>query len=306
MSTIFFSHSTRDRDIILPIKNKIDEITGSSLDIFLSSDEGESINAGVRWRTAIESALSNTKILFAFVTQNSVNSIWVNYEIGYANALGVRIVPVGIKFDIAQLQTPLEGFQGFNINSHNDLNRLITTLNSTFDRKHPKSFSETDFAEFERNCDTTLSKSAESRETVVEVLAASLITEEGNKCETDIISHFYGINLGFEERALLALAYYYSFDGGFSILERGREHLEFRSYPCKKDVVDRKILSDDPKTEVKKWRFALLDLCKKGLLREEPDEYSDDYRLTNLGRKCVKEIRKDILSIFEKVADEDE
>ena len=43
--TIFFSHSSKDSELILPIKKKIQEITGDMVNIFMSSD-GQSIPFG--------------------------------------------------------------------------------------------------------------------------------------------------------------------------------------------------------------------------------------------------------------------
>ena len=43
--TIFFSHSSHDRELILPVKAKLDMITAQVLDIFMSSD-GQSIPFG--------------------------------------------------------------------------------------------------------------------------------------------------------------------------------------------------------------------------------------------------------------------
>ena len=40
--TIFFSHSSKDRDAILPIKEKLMKITSGVIQIFMSSD-GQSI-----------------------------------------------------------------------------------------------------------------------------------------------------------------------------------------------------------------------------------------------------------------------
>ncbi len=43
--TIFFSHSAKDRNVILPIKEKLIKITSGVIQIFMSSD-GQSIPFG--------------------------------------------------------------------------------------------------------------------------------------------------------------------------------------------------------------------------------------------------------------------
>ena len=56
-SAIFFSHSSKDKNIILSFKNKLDKITGGVLEIFMSSD-GQSIPFGSNWIHKIEDGLS--------------------------------------------------------------------------------------------------------------------------------------------------------------------------------------------------------------------------------------------------------
>lgn len=51
--TIFFSHSSLDRDLILPIRNKLCDITSNVIKIFMSSD-GQSIPFGNNWIHKIE------------------------------------------------------------------------------------------------------------------------------------------------------------------------------------------------------------------------------------------------------------
>ncbi len=74
--TIFFSHSSKDKDLILPIKKKIENITANVIDIFMSSD-GQSIPFGHNWVHKIEEGLNRTQIMFVFVTPTSINSSWI-------------------------------------------------------------------------------------------------------------------------------------------------------------------------------------------------------------------------------------
>ena len=45
--TLFFSHSSKDKEIVLSIKNKLDIATGGVMEIFMSSD-GQSIPFGTK------------------------------------------------------------------------------------------------------------------------------------------------------------------------------------------------------------------------------------------------------------------
>ena len=38
--TLFFSHSSKDKEIVLSIKNKLDIATGGVMEIFMSSERG--------------------------------------------------------------------------------------------------------------------------------------------------------------------------------------------------------------------------------------------------------------------------
>jgi len=142
--TIFFSHSSKDRDLILPIKKKAEDITAGVLDIFMSSD-GQSIPFGHNWVHKIEEGLSNAQIMFVFVTSNSINSAWIYFEAGYAYSKGIEVVPIGIGVNIDQLKAPLNLLQGFNIMSGDSLNNIISIINKKFNTQFKEQFSDEDF-----------------------------------------------------------------------------------------------------------------------------------------------------------------
>lgn len=142
--TLFFSHSSKDKDIILSIKNKLDKATGRVMDIFMSSD-GQSIPFGTNWIHKIEEGLQTAKIMFVFVTQNSISSGWIYFEAGYAYSKGIQVIPVGIGIDIGSLKAPLNLLQGFNILSEDSLNNFITIINRTFDYHFDSVFEYSDY-----------------------------------------------------------------------------------------------------------------------------------------------------------------
>ncbi|MEK5164203.1 toll/interleukin-1 receptor domain-containing protein [Paenibacillus sp. FSL R5-0527] len=142
--TIFFSHSSKDRDLILAIKTKLDSITGGVLEIFLSSD-GQSIPFGSNWVHKIEDGLKQASVMFVFVTPNSIATNWIYFEAGFAYSKGIEVIPVGIGIDIALLKAPLSLLQGFNITSGDGLNNFISVINKKFDYRFEEKFSDNDY-----------------------------------------------------------------------------------------------------------------------------------------------------------------
>jgi len=122
--TLFFSHSSKDKDLILSIKDKLSKYTGGVIDIFMSSD-GQSVPFGTNWIHKIEEGLNSAKIMFIFVTENTISSGWIYFEAGFAYAKGIHVIPVGIGIDIGTLKAPLNLLQGFNITSADSLNKLL-------------------------------------------------------------------------------------------------------------------------------------------------------------------------------------
>ena len=144
--TIFFSHSSKDKDLIYSIKNKLDVATGGVMDIFMSSD-GQSIPFGTNWIHKIEEGLQAARIMFVFITENSISSGWIYFETGYAYSKGIQVIPVGIGVDIGALKAPLNLLQGFNVSSEDSLNNFITIINRAFDYHFPNVFVHDDYLE---------------------------------------------------------------------------------------------------------------------------------------------------------------
>ncbi|MDD2716156.1 MAG: toll/interleukin-1 receptor domain-containing protein [Candidatus Wallbacteria bacterium] len=148
---IFFSHSSKDKDVLCRLKDLFVEKTGGSIDVFLSSD-GQSIPLGKNWVHKVEEALNQAKLMFIFITPNSVRSSWVCFEAGFAYSKKIRVVPVGcLGTDIAAMNPPLSLLQGFNISNKDGLDNLIAISNDEFKHKHNLFFSENEYKEFMSN-----------------------------------------------------------------------------------------------------------------------------------------------------------
>lgn len=142
--TVFFSHSSKDKEMILPIRNTLVKGTGNSVEVFMSSD-GESIPFGRNWIHKIEAGLEASQVMFVFVTPNSINTAWIYFEAGFAYSKGIRVIPVGIGVSVGQLKPPLSLLQGFDILSKDSLNNIITVLNQEFNYKFGDVFSDEDY-----------------------------------------------------------------------------------------------------------------------------------------------------------------
>lgn len=143
--TIFFSHSSIDRDYVLELQKAINERTSGTVNIFQSSD-GESIPFGNNWVHKIEENLNKAKVMFVFVSPKSLTSSWIYFEAGFAYSKGVRVIPIGIKgVDVGKLSPPLNLLQGFNINSEAGVNNILKILNDEFTCAFPMSFNNNEF-----------------------------------------------------------------------------------------------------------------------------------------------------------------
>ncbi|MFM5842327.1 toll/interleukin-1 receptor domain-containing protein [Aeromonas sanarellii] len=144
--TIFFSHSSIDRDYISELQRGVNERTSGTVNIFQSSD-GESIPFGNNWVHKIEENLHKAKIMFVFVSPESLASSWIYFESGFAYAKNVKVIPIGIKgVDIGKLRPPLNLLQGFNLVSEAGMNNIISILNNTFQCSFSTSFNANDYA----------------------------------------------------------------------------------------------------------------------------------------------------------------
>lgn len=143
-NTVFFSHTSKDKEVVLFIQRRINEITGNSINIFMSSD-GQSIPFGSNWVHKVEEGLSLATIMFVFVTPASMKSGWIYFEAGFAYSKGIEVIPVGINTDIGNLRAPLSLLQGFNVTSADSLNNFVSVINKKYDCTFGESFTDEDF-----------------------------------------------------------------------------------------------------------------------------------------------------------------
>lgn len=196
--TLFFSHSSKDKDLILALKNKFDEFTGGVLDIFMSSD-GQSIPFGTNWIHKIEKGLQEAKIMFVFVTDNSISSGWIYFEAGYAYSKGIQVIPVGVGIDIGELKAPLNLLQGFNISSEESLNNFITIANRVFDYHFSEQFTEKDYKEILEKIEVNAIKTMDF-EKIVCLAECDLSSEYNDNYLEKIIDYLSTNNIPFSKK----------------------------------------------------------------------------------------------------------
>jgi len=147
-STIFFSHSSLDKEYISLLKSKLSNKTAKTIEIFQSSD-GESIPFGNNWVHKVEESLNNAKIMLVFISPRSMTSSWIYFEAGYSYSKDIKVIPIGIcGIDVGGLKPPLNLLQGFNIASSDGLNNLITVINREFNCEFHEAFTEQDYFDF--------------------------------------------------------------------------------------------------------------------------------------------------------------
>jgi TIR domain len=71
--TIFFSHSSRDKEQLTRLKELFTEKTGGSVEVLLSSD-GQSIPLGKNWVYRVQEGLEAAALMLVFITPNSIGS----------------------------------------------------------------------------------------------------------------------------------------------------------------------------------------------------------------------------------------
>ncbi len=290
--TIFFSHSSKDKDAILAIKNKLDNSTGGALDIFMSSD-GQSIPFGTNWIHKIEEGLQAAKIMYVFVTEVSVTSGWIYFEAGFAYSKGIQVVPVGIGIDIGTLKAPLNLLQGFNITSEDSLNNFITIINRTFDYHFKEAFDKNDYTEIISLTSLNTNK-AVGFEKIVRQTECSIYSDQtsnGEKKEYDLELCFNKI-IDYLDRNSISYSRdnkYHGIESRVCIMVYG---IKMVYYKAQKKNPNVRYSSDEPgeiKFQISPYNFTKsFDLLKELLLlmEDKPTHYlrvylQDEYEYVN-------------------------
>ena len=91
--------------------------------------------------------LRASKIMFVFLTPDSVRSQWVSFEAGFAYGQKVEVVPVGLMgIDVGAIGAPLNLLQGFNVHSPDSLSNIVAVTNRVLQFAH-QPFSKDEYEE---------------------------------------------------------------------------------------------------------------------------------------------------------------
>lgn len=94
---IFLSYARQDRGLVGAVRRALRKhgiVTGNNVVIM---DPHHKLKAGSNVRKMIKDQISSASKVVIIGSDNSANSVWVNYEAGMAAALGKPIVVVGKK-----------------------------------------------------------------------------------------------------------------------------------------------------------------------------------------------------------------
>ncbi len=142
---VFLSHSSLDKEPLAAFKKILDERAGGFVNFFLSSD-GESITFGRNWVVKVSDALAKAKVMFVFLSAQSIDSKWIHFETGYACAKDIQVVPVCLPgIDLNRISPPISLLQGFNLHSHEAMGNIVRICNDALSGKMQESFTAEDF-----------------------------------------------------------------------------------------------------------------------------------------------------------------
>ncbi|MEI9940360.1 MAG: toll/interleukin-1 receptor domain-containing protein [Pseudomonadota bacterium] len=183
--TVFFSHSSADREVAGLLKGRFIELTGGTIDVFVSSD-GQSIRVGTNWVHEVQQALERCKLMFVLVTPNSLVSSWITFEAGFAYSRGIQVVPIAmLGVTVDEMPSPLRLLQGYNVSSHRGLNNIVANVNELFHYSLPEGFTESDYTSIVELSGTALSAGLGEFTDRVEELVIRGLPDRDSHAKTD-------------------------------------------------------------------------------------------------------------------------
>lgn len=115
---LFVSYAHKDKEIVLPVVEELDKHYNCWID--------KDIVAGSNWRTEITKAISKSKVVLYFASNNSINSTECNKELELAFKLNKKVIPIIVE-DNLNLSKELTELQWIYLE---DIYKLFTVLKS--------------------------------------------------------------------------------------------------------------------------------------------------------------------------------
>jgi len=142
---VFVSYSHHDEEVVVAMAEKLRTMTGGSVDFFVSRDATSSSSAET-WPVRLEETLRQAWCVLAIVSHASATSEWVLFEAGFAKALGIPVIPIGINgFEVARHKPPLSLLQAIDVIDVTSLNRIVIRMTEFLQKEFADSFTEDDY-----------------------------------------------------------------------------------------------------------------------------------------------------------------
>lgn len=128
---ILISHASEDEKAASLLKELIERCSLRRIEVWFSSDQSGAggISLGASWFTNLLTRLSETDMLVALVTPNSISSPWLFFECGFvANKGKASIVPLTLGMPVSELPMPLSAYQGHDLSSSQSVPTFMQKL----------------------------------------------------------------------------------------------------------------------------------------------------------------------------------
>ncbi len=135
---VFISHISEESTIAVTIKKLIDESFLGMLDVFVSSDNGESLPMGSRWLQRINDALKKCSVELILCSPQSIKRPWINFEAGAGWIRGIPVIPLCHSgMEPGGLPVPLDSLQAAKISDVESLKLILPILASAINARVP-------------------------------------------------------------------------------------------------------------------------------------------------------------------------
>jgi len=127
---IFISHSSEDQPIAAALTELLKNALGLAPEaIRCTSVDGHRLSVGAKTDERLKHELLNSRSFIALLTEHSLNSTWVLFELGARWGADRHLAPVfaaGLTAD--QLRGPLPGISGLSCDSDNQIHQLVNDI----------------------------------------------------------------------------------------------------------------------------------------------------------------------------------
>ena len=134
---LMISHAHADRDLAHALSILLTRCSLQQIACWYSSDprEGGGIGAGQRWFEKVREELITSRAIVVLLTENSVQSSWVQFESGFGAASAeLEIIPLVVNLDdMTQVPNPISHWQIFDLKSRENAKTFVNEVLSAFD-----------------------------------------------------------------------------------------------------------------------------------------------------------------------------